>query len=106
MSQIQTLQPAESRLYDFQFKKLLADGETIVSVVGAVTQQLVDTSTQPPTLIPTTDLTLGVPVFSGTLGQVRVSTCVHGRRYKLEMDIFTSNGNTLQHEGFIRCKDS
>ena len=104
MSQIQTLQPAESRLYDFQFEKNLGPGETLTSVAG-VTQQEVDTSTTPPTLKPTTDLTLGSPTFSGTLGQVRVSTCVKGKRYKLEMDVTTSNGNTLQHEGLINCKD-
>ena len=104
MSQIQTLQPAESRLYDFEFAALLGTGETLASVVG-VTQQEVDTSTSPTTLKVTTDLTLGVPSFSGTLGQVRVSGCVAGKRYKLEMDVTTSAGNTLQNEGFIRCKD-
>ena len=104
MSQIQTLQPAESRLYDFQFENLLGPGETIAAVVG-VTQQLVDTSTTPTTLKATTDLILGVPTFSGTLGQVRVSSCVKDRRYKLEMDITTSESNILQHEGLINCKD-
>ncbi len=104
MSQIQKLQPDESRLYDFQFEKNLGAGESLASVVG-VTQELVDTSTTPPTLKPTTDLTLGVPTFSGTLAQVRVSDCVDGRRYKVEMTVTTSNSNILQHEGFIQCKD-
>ena len=104
MSQIQTLQPAESRVYDFEFAALLATGETLASVVS-VTQQEVDTSTSPSTLKATTDLTLGVPTFSGTFGQVRVSTCVAGKRYKLEMDVTTSASNKLQNEGFIRCKD-
>ena len=104
MSQIQKLQPDESRLYDFEFEKLLGTGETLASVVG-VTQQLVDTSTTPPTLKATTDLTLGVPTFSGTKAQVRVEDCVNGRRYKIEMTVTTTNSNTLQHEGFIQCKD-
>lgn len=104
MTQLQKLQPAESRLYDFEFEKLLGVGETLASV-QSVTQQRVDTSTTPPTLFPTTDLTLGVPVFSGTRGQVRISDCVKDRRYKVEMTVTTSNGNTLQLEGFLQCKD-
>ena len=104
MSQIQTLQPAESRLYDFDFTRLLGTGETLASVIST-TQQEVDTSTTPHTLKATTDLTLGVPAFSGAIAQIRISTCVKGKRYKVEMNVTTSGSNTLQLEGFIQCKD-
>lgn len=86
-----TKQPAESRLYDFEFAGKMATAETI-STVGT------------PTATPT-GLTVGATSSSGTIAQVRLSGGTTATEYLVTVTVTTSLSNTLELEGRLWVED-
>lgn len=95
--QANTKQPAESRLYTFDFTALLGT-ETVSGVTSIVqaNQGLVTSST---------NLTLGTPSFSSPLAQIRLSAGQANEDYKLTALITDSGGNTLELDGILKVRD-
>ena len=87
--------PGESRLYDFDFTKLLSTGETIASVTSV-------TQTNRGNVAGSSDLTIGAPSDDGaSLAQARISAGTDGEDYCLEAEVVTSGGNTLICAGYL-----
>lgn len=98
MATVLNKQPAEDKLFDFDFSGKMRDGDSITSV-GSVTQEklgLVSNSA---------DLTLGSTAQSGQTGQVRISGGTDGEQYKIEMVVTTTDGDTLEGEGILTVRD-
>lgn len=88
---IQTKQPAESRLYNFDFGGLMVTGETIASISGV-------------TATPS-GLTVGSTAISGQIAQVRLSGGTGATEYLLTCTVVTSASNTLELEGRLWVED-
>ena len=87
--------PGESRLYDFDFSRLLSTGETIASVTGV-------TQTNRGNVVGSTALTIGAPsTDSGSLVQARISDGTDDEDYCLEAEAVTSDSNTLICAGYL-----
>lgn len=95
-------QPAESRLYDMNYKNLMVTAEAIASVTSIV-QQLVDPDDG--SLSPTSDLTIGPGSFALQIAQARISAGIDGRKYKVTFLVVTDLLNTLEGEGFLKVKN-
>lgn len=77
-------QPAESRLYDFNFAQKLASGETISTIVSAVSSP--------------SGLTVGTTSIVGSKVRVRLSAGTTAVMYKITVTVTTSGSNTLETE--------
>lgn len=86
-----TKQPAESRLYDFEFAGKMATGETISTVASA-------------TATPA-GLTVGATSSSGTIAQVRLSGGTTATEYVVTVTVTTNLSNTLELEGRLWVED-
>lgn len=87
--------PGESRLYDFDFSKLLNTGEIISSVTGV-------TQTKRGNVVDSVNLTIGTPSDNGAaLAQARISGGTDDEDYCLEAEVVTSDGNTLICAGYL-----
>jgi hypothetical protein len=85
-------QPAESRLYSMDFAGLLAQGETVTTVVSIVAAP--------------TGLTVGgSPVASGNRVSVQISGGAAGTEYKVTFVVNTSAGNIIEGEGLLQVRD-
>lgn len=91
MSLILTKQPAESRLFDFDFSGKTRISETIVGT---------------PTVTATpSGLTVGTTTASGVVGTVRLSSGVSGVNYKVTCTVTTNQSNTLELDSYLRVRD-
>jgi len=84
-------QPAESRLYTFDFSQLMLTGETVATI---------DSFTATPS-----GLTLGTAVASGQRVQNRISAGVTNTQYKITVVVTTSLGNVLEGEANLFVRD-
>ena len=84
-------QPAESRLYDFDFSGKMRTGETIATVVSVVATP--------------SGLTVGATSFSGQVAQVRLSGGTADTDYKLTCKVTTSASNTLEIDGRLKVEE-
>lgn len=91
-------QPAEDRLFDMDFSPRLSTGESLGGI-PIVTEETVDQNDG--SLTPTTDLTIGPAVTSGTIAQVRISGGTDGTLYKITFLAATDFANTVEAEGFL-----
>lgn len=82
--QLPDKQPAESRLFDFDFAQKLASGETISTVVSAVAAP--------------SGLTVGATSIVGSKVRVRLSGGTTSTVYKVTVTVTTSGSNTLETE--------
>jgi hypothetical protein len=82
---LQTKQPAESRLYNFDFSGLMQATETIASVGSTVATP--------------SGLTVGTSAISGQIVQVRLSGGTAATEYLVTCTILTSASSTLELEG-------
>lgn len=88
---LQTKQPAESRVYDFDFSGIMPTGATITAVSGV-------TSTP-------SGLTVGGTAFSGQIAQVRLSSGTTATEYLITCTVTTSTSDTLELEGRLWVED-
>jgi hypothetical protein len=87
-----TKQPAESRLFDFDFSGKMATGATITAVVSVVATP--------------TGLTVGDTTFSGQIAQVRLSGGTDQTEYLVTGKVTTSDGgNPLELDGLLWVED-
>ena len=86
-----TKQPAENRLFDFDFAGKMRTGETISTVVSVVAAP--------------SGLTVGATAFSGQVAQVRLSGGTDQTEYILTCKVTTSAGNTLELDGLLWVED-
>lgn len=84
--QVLRKQPAESRIYEFEFGANMSAGETLSSATVVSTP---------------TGLTVGSPTYSGTKVQVRLSGGTTAVKYKLTCTVTTSLSNTLELDGYL-----
>jgi len=89
--------PLESILYDMDFTKRMATGETIASIsLSEFTNLgLVESSS---------DITLGTPSYLGDIVQIRVSDGTAKESYKVTITITTTLGNTRIGNGLLRVE--
>ena len=90
---VQTLtkQPSESRQYAMEFAPMLEPGETLTAVSSVAATP--------------TGLTLvGPAAFSGSVAQQRISGGTDAVTYKVTFVVTTTDGNTLEAEGYLRVK--
>lgn len=85
-------QPAESRLYDFDFSGKMRTGATIATVVSV-------------TVLPASGLDVGATAFSGQIAQVRLTVGTTGVEYLLTCKVTTSDGDTLELDGRLWVED-
>lgn len=91
-------QPSESRLYDFDFTKLLVNGAVLNSIIG-VTQFNIGL------VAGSGSLTLGAPILASPIVQIRISGGTAKEKYKLTCIATDNAGNTLECDGILRVKD-
>jgi hypothetical protein len=91
---IETLikQPAESRLYAFDFSALLAVNEDLATV-DSVTADVAGLTFS------------GSPTIVGPLAQQRILGGTAGIRYKITIRVTTNQSNILEGEGILQVKD-
>jgi hypothetical protein len=80
-------QPAEDRLFDFDFSGKMRTGETVATVSVTATPS---------------GLTIGSTAFSGQIAQVRISGGMTGTDYKMTCTVTTNQSNTLELDGWLR----
>lgn len=85
-------QPTESRLYTMEFASNMEESETITAVSSV-------------TATPSGLTLSGGAGFNGTRATQRISGGVAGTRYKVTFVVTTSNGNTLEGEGYLRVTE-
>ncbi|HEX7050206.1 MAG TPA: hypothetical protein VF188_08405 [Longimicrobiales bacterium] len=88
-------QPAENRLYDFDFVNLLPAGASVASV-----EHLAATLEDG-----TGEIKLGTPVISGTRVQVRVEGGSDGALHKITCRVTDTVGNVVEQEGLLKIDD-
>ena len=87
-----TKQPAESRLFDFDFSGKMATGATITAVVSVVATPA--------------GLTVGATTFSGQIAQVRLSGGTDQTEYLITGKVTTSDGgDPLELDGLLWVED-
>lgn len=99
-----TKQPAESRLYNFDFTAKLAEAGASVTVASAAAASaLVSTISQG--VANGAALTVGSPALSSPNVQVRLSGGTAGENYRVLCRVNDSAGNTLEIDGFLKVED-
>ncbi len=93
-----TKQPSEDRLYEMDFSALLAAGETLSSV-SSITQAARGNVQGAASLV------IGSGAASGAKVQFRISGGTDGEDYKITVVATTSQGNTLEGEGWLYVRD-
>lgn len=93
-----TKQPSEDRLYEMDFAALLASGETISSV-SSITQSARGN------VQGSTSLSIGTGSASGSNVRFRISGGTDGEDYKITVVVTTSQGNTLEGDGWLYVRD-
>jgi hypothetical protein len=89
--------PAESILYDMDFTKRMASGETISSISSSVFTNL-------GRVTGSSDITLGTPSYLGNKVQIRISDGTAEESYKVTITVTTSLGNTRIGNGLLRVE--
>ena len=89
-------QPSEVRTYTMNFGNLMATGETI-STIASVTSELRGGGSS--------NLVLASETISGQTVTLVISGGTHGRTYRVEIKITTSNGQTLEGDGILKVLD-
>lgn len=86
-------QPGDDRVYTMDFAALLASNETINGVTSVVAEPA--------------DLSLdGAATFGGTMAQQRISGGTSGITYKVTFVVTTTEGNTIEGEGFLVVRNT
>ena len=85
-------QPSETRIYSVDFVNLLAGGDSL-SAVSSVTAT------------PADELMIGYTSISDATVQFTIGDGDNGTKYKIEVIVTTTNGETLEGDGFLLCKD-
>jgi len=95
-------QPAEIKKYQIDYSEWLADGETVSSVVTAVTllNPATDDVGEPTMSIGTTQ------IVGGTVFEYYVSLGTDGKRYKVTFQASTSDTQTVESEVEFKVKDT
>jgi len=94
--QILTKQPSESVSFSMDFGSILAADETISSI-SSVSSELVGGGSS--------NLTIGAASISGEEVQFTISGGTHAKRYRIEVTIVTSGGNTREGDGILKVRD-
>lgn len=99
----QIKQPAESKLYDFDFSPVMRDGDTVASieVLTAVAIERLDGGA----LGDAGALTLGAALISSALVQIRISGGTDRVNYKVTLRGTSAGGDTIETEGVLRVID-
>ena len=95
-------QPAEIKKYQIDYSEWLDTGETVTSVVTAVTiLNPADTDVSEPTL------TIGTTAINGgTVYEYYVSLGTDGKRYKITFQASTSDSQTVESEIEFKVNDT
>jgi methionine-rich copper-binding protein CopC len=95
-------QPAEIKKYQIDYSEWLADGETVDSVVTAVTvlNPAADDVGEPTMSIGTNQ------IVGGTVYEYYVSSGTDGKRYKVTFQASTSDSQTVESEIEFKVKDT
>lgn len=95
-------QPAEIKKYQIDYSEWLATGETVTSVVTAVT--LLNPET---TDVGEPTLTVGTTAINGgTVYEYYVSLGTDGKRYKITFQASTSDSQTVESEIEFKVSDT
>ena len=89
--------PGESILFDMDFSKRMATGESISSISS-------ETSTSINRVAGSTNLTLGTSSFSGNIVQLRISDGTADESYIIQITVITNLGNTRIGKGLLRVE--
>lgn len=89
--------PGESILYDMDFTKRMASGETISNIISS-------TFTNEGRVTGSTDITLGTASYLGNIVQIRVSEGQAEESYKVTITVTTSLSNTRIGNGLLRIE--
>ena len=84
-------QEGELITYAMEFANLLATGESLSSVT--------DVTASP------TGLTIGSASISGTEVRFAISAGVHHKKYRVQVEVITSTGNTRIGDGLLQVTD-
>jgi len=95
----QIKQPAEDRLYDFDFTNLLGAATVAASPAPTVAQEKQNL------IVGSVNVTLGAPVISSPKVQVRISGGTAGEDYKITVVARDSAGNTLEADGHLQVRE-
>ena len=89
--------PEENIIFDMNFGKRMASGETISAIVSTtfVNEGVVEASS---------DIVLGATAFSVNIAQVRISAGTQNEQYEVAMQVTTSSGNTRVGKGLLRIE--
>lgn len=90
-------QPAESRLYDFDFTLKLVNGATVVSVTSIIATKL-------DKVAGSTNVTVNQIASSTSRAQCRISDGTDKEDYKLTALVVDSAGNTLELDGILQVR--
>jgi hypothetical protein len=95
-------QPADIKKYQIDYSEWLATGETVTSVVTAVTVlNPADTDVGEPTM------TIGTTqIVGGTVYEYYVSLGTDGKRYKVTFQASTSDSQTIESEIEFKVRDT
>lgn len=95
-------QPADIKKYQIDYSEWLATGETVLSVVTAVTLlNPADTDVGEPTM------TIGTTqIVGGTVYEYYVSLGTDGKRYKVTFQASTSDSQTVESEVEFKVTDT
>jgi len=89
--------PGESILYDMDFTKRMATGETIANVITSI-------STNLSRVEGSTNITLGTASYLGNIVQLRISDGTAAESYKVTITITTNLSNTRIGNGLLRVE--
>ena len=92
-------QPAESKLFSFEFAEALATAETL-AIASPITQVNLGEVTG------STALTIGTASIDGTTVKVRIADGTHNENYKVTSLVTTSVADTiLEIDGILHVRD-
>ncbi len=89
--------PGESILFDMDFSKRMATGETISAIISEI-------STSKDRVTGSTNVTLGTPTYSGNVVQLRISDGTQEESYNITITVSTSLSNTRIGNGLLRVE--
>lgn len=95
-------QPAEIKKYQIDYSEWLATGETVTSVVTAVTllNPATDDVGEPTLIVGTTQ------IVGGTVYEYYMSSGTDGKRYKVTFQASTSDSQTVESEIEFKVTDT
>lgn len=98
IGQFDPAEQAENEPFEFDYRRDLVSGETIVSVVFTIS--VIEGSDSVPG-----SRMVGVPVISGAKVRQRISGLLPSVTYRIEAAATTSQGNIKRLWGRVTCKD-